>query len=307
MRDAMARAEVGDDVYGEDPTVNALEAHAAGLLGFEAALFVASGTQANLCALLAHCGRGDEYIAGHSAHTYRYEGGGAAALGGIQPQPVPFEPDGTLDLGIVAGVVKPDDDHFARTRLLCLENTQGGKPLPHRLPGPRPRLLRRPRACPAPRRRAALQCRRGVRGAGGGHRRLCGFRLLLPLEGIGGTGRIAPRRCTGLRAARAALAQGARWRHAPSRHPRRRRTVRVGTPRRAPAGGSSSGIAARGWAGRHFRRYPRARRWLPYEHGLRRPRTVVPGGCTARAGHSYRGRALGRASRHRRHGCGARA
>ncbi len=130
MREAMARAEVGDDVYGEDPTVNALEARAAALLGFEAALFVASGTQANLCALLAHCERGDEYIAGHSAHTYRFEGGGAAALGGIQPQPIPFEPDGTLDLGAVAAAVKPDDDHFARTRLLCLENTQAGKPLP---------------------------------------------------------------------------------------------------------------------------------------------------------------------------------
>ena len=130
MREAMARAEVGDDVYGEDPTVNALEARAAARLGLEASLFVASGTQANLCALLTHCGRGDEYIAGHVAHTYRFEGGGAAALGGIQPQPVPFEPDGTLDLAACAAAVKPDDPHFARTRLLCLENTQGGKPLP---------------------------------------------------------------------------------------------------------------------------------------------------------------------------------
>lgn len=130
MREAMARADVGDDVYGEDPTVNALETRAAALLGFDAALFVASGTQANLCALLSHCQRGDEYIAGHSAHTYRFEGGGAAALGAIQPQPIPFEPDGTLDLDAVGAAVKPDDYHFARTRLLCLENTQSGKPLP---------------------------------------------------------------------------------------------------------------------------------------------------------------------------------
>ncbi len=130
MRQAMAVAEVGDDVYGEDPTVNALEAHAAATLGLEAGLFVASGTQANLCALLSHCERGEEFIAGHSAHTYLFEGGGAAVLGGIQPQPIPFEADGTLDLTTAANVVKPDDYHFARTRLLCLENTQAGKALP---------------------------------------------------------------------------------------------------------------------------------------------------------------------------------
>lgn len=130
MRRAMAAAEVGDDVYGEDPTVNRLESACAERLGFEAGLFVASGTQSNLAALLTHCGRGDEYIAGQMAHTYRFEGGGAAVLGGIQPQPVPFEDDGTLDLDMVAAVIKPDDFHFARTRLLCLENTQAGKALP---------------------------------------------------------------------------------------------------------------------------------------------------------------------------------
>ena len=130
MRQAMAEAAVGDDVYGEDPSVNALQAEAAALLGFEAALFVASGTQSNLCALLAHCGRGDEYIAGHAAHAYLFEGGGGASLGGIQPQPVPFAADGTLDLDVVAAAIKPDDSHFARTRLLCLENTQAGRPLP---------------------------------------------------------------------------------------------------------------------------------------------------------------------------------
>jgi threonine aldolase len=130
MRAAMLAAEVGDDVYGEDPTVNRLEALAASMLGKEAAIFVCSGTQSNLLALLAHCERGDEYIVGQQGHTYKYEGGGAAVLGSIQPQPLDFEPDGSLDLGRVESAIKPDDSHFARTRLLCLENTQGGKVLP---------------------------------------------------------------------------------------------------------------------------------------------------------------------------------
>ena len=127
MRAAMADAIVGDDVYGEDPTVNALENAVAERLGYEAGLFVTSGTQSNLVALLTHCGRGDEYIAGENAHTYRFEGGGAASLGGIQPQPVPTLDHGGLDLAAVERVVKPDDVHFARTRLVCLENTHGGK------------------------------------------------------------------------------------------------------------------------------------------------------------------------------------
>ena len=126
MRDAMASAHVGDDVYGEDPTVNELESEAAALLGKDAGLFVASGTQSNLIALLTHCGRGDEYIAGGTAHTYWYEAGGAASLGGIQPQTLPFQTDGTLDLDAVAALIKPDDVHFAITRLLCFENTQAG-------------------------------------------------------------------------------------------------------------------------------------------------------------------------------------
>jgi threonine aldolase len=130
MRKAMADAPLGDDVYGEDPTVNALESLAAEMLGTEAAIFAPSGTQSNLLALLAHCERGDEYIVGQSAHTFRYEGGGAAVLGSIQPQPLDFESDGRLDLAKVATLIKPDDVHFAKTRLLCLENTQGGKPLP---------------------------------------------------------------------------------------------------------------------------------------------------------------------------------
>lgn len=130
MRRAMAEAEVGDDVYGEDPTVNRLEGMAAQMLGMEAGLFVSSGTQGNLLALLAHCDRGDEYIAGQGSHVYRWEGGGGAIFGGIQPQPLDFLPDGTLDLAQVREAIKPDDYHYARTRLLCLENTQGGKPLP---------------------------------------------------------------------------------------------------------------------------------------------------------------------------------
>jgi threonine aldolase len=130
MRRAMAAAELGDDVYGEDPTVNRLEAFAAQMLGKEAALFVASGTQGNLLGIMSHCERGDEYIVGQQGHTYKYEGGGAAVLGSIQPQPLDYEPDGTLDLQRVEAAIKPDDAHFARTRLLCLENTQAGKALP---------------------------------------------------------------------------------------------------------------------------------------------------------------------------------
>ncbi|MFO1349933.1 MAG: low-specificity L-threonine aldolase [Gammaproteobacteria bacterium] len=130
MRAAMSAAPVGDDVYGEDPTVNRLQALAAAMLGFEAGLFVPSGTQSNLLALMSHCERGDEYIAGQLAHTYKYEGGGAAVLGSIQPQPLDFESDGTLNLQAVEKAIKPIDNHFARTRLLCLENTQAGKVLP---------------------------------------------------------------------------------------------------------------------------------------------------------------------------------
>jgi threonine aldolase len=129
MRDALARAEVGDDVFADDPTVNALQERIAAMLGKEAALFVPSGTQSNLVAMMSHCGRGDEYIVGQMAHTYRWEGGGAAVLGSVQPQPLEHQPDGTLALADIAAAIKPDDSHFARTRLLCLENTLGGKVL----------------------------------------------------------------------------------------------------------------------------------------------------------------------------------
>ena len=130
MRDAMASAPLGDDVYGEDPSVNRLEAELASRLGFSSALFVPTGTMSNLLALMAHCGRGDEYIVGQQAHTYKYEGGGAAVLGSIQPQPLENQADGSLDLNQVAAFIKPDDFHFARTRLLALENTMQGKVLP---------------------------------------------------------------------------------------------------------------------------------------------------------------------------------
>jgi len=130
MREAMLRAPVGDDVYGEDPTVNALQERLASDLGFAAALFVPTGTQSNLLALMSHCERGDEYIVGADAHTYRFEGGGAAVLGSIQPQPIQQEPDGTLPLDKVEAAIKPDDPHFARTRLLALENTWHGRALP---------------------------------------------------------------------------------------------------------------------------------------------------------------------------------
>lgn len=130
MRAAMAAAPLGDDVWGDDPSVNALQDQLAGLLGFEAAMFVPSGTQSNLCAILAHCGRGDEYIVGQFQHTYRWEGGGAAVLGSVQPQPLENQPDGTLRLADIEAAIKPDDIHYARTRLLALENTWSGKLLP---------------------------------------------------------------------------------------------------------------------------------------------------------------------------------
>ncbi|WP_010490388.1 low-specificity L-threonine aldolase [Pseudomonas sp. S9] len=130
MREAMQAAELGDDVYGEDPSVTRLETYLADKLGFAAGLFVPTGTMSNLLGLMAHCQRGDEYIVGQQAHTYKYEGGGAAVLGSIQPQPIEGEADGSLDLAKVAAAIKMDDFHFARTRLLALENTMQGKVLP---------------------------------------------------------------------------------------------------------------------------------------------------------------------------------
>jgi threonine aldolase len=130
MRAAMAAAEVGDDVFGDDPTVNALQQRIAELLGKEAALFLPTGTQSNLCALMSHCQRGDEVLVGQMAHTYRMEGGGAAVLGSIQPQPLPQGADGSIALADIEANIKPNDAHFAITRLLALENTWGGNVLP---------------------------------------------------------------------------------------------------------------------------------------------------------------------------------
>jgi len=130
MRKVIAEAEVGDDVWGDDPTVNRLETLAAEMVGMESALYVTSGTQSNLVGIMCHCQRGEEYIVGQSAHTYKYEGGGAAVLGSIQPQPLEVESNGTISLDKIRGAIKPDDFHFAITRLLCLENTIGGQVLP---------------------------------------------------------------------------------------------------------------------------------------------------------------------------------
>ncbi|WP_095498585.1 low-specificity L-threonine aldolase [Paraferrimonas haliotis] len=130
MRQAMANAPVGDDVFGDDPSINHLERSSAERFGFDEAIFVSSGTQANLLAIMSHCQRGEEYLCGQDAHNYRFEGGGAAVLGSVQPQPVANNSDGTIDLDLLKANIKPDDFHFAQTRLLSLENTIGGKVLP---------------------------------------------------------------------------------------------------------------------------------------------------------------------------------
>ena len=129
MRKAMTEAELGDDVFGDDPTVNRLQARAAEMFGFEAALLFPSGTQSNLAALMSHCQRGDEVILGMEAHSYRYEAGGLSVLGSIQPQAIANRADGSMDLSEVEAAIKPDDPHFARTRLIALENTITGRVL----------------------------------------------------------------------------------------------------------------------------------------------------------------------------------
>src|SRR5437899_4896472 len=130
MRRAMHEAELGDDVFGDDPTVNRLQARAAEIFGFDAALFFPSGTQSNLAALISHCQRGEAVIIGAEQHSYRYEAGGLGVLGSIHPQVIPNRADGTLDLAAVEAAISPDDPHFARTRLVALENTLGGRPIP---------------------------------------------------------------------------------------------------------------------------------------------------------------------------------
>ena len=132
MRRAMFEAEVGDDVFGEDPTVNRLEEMVAERLGKEAALFVASGTMANLVSQLTHCGRGDEMILGDQSHMFFYEQGGSAALGGIHPRSLPNKPDGTIPPAEIEAAIRPEDVHFPKTKLIVLENTHNrcnGRPL----------------------------------------------------------------------------------------------------------------------------------------------------------------------------------
>jgi threonine aldolase len=130
MREAMMAAPLGDDVFGDDPSVNELQEKIASMLGFEAALFVPTGTQSNLCAILSHCQRGDEYIVGQMQHCYRWEAGGGAVFGSVQPQPIVHQPDGTLALADIEAAIKPDDPHFARSCMLALENTLGGQVIP---------------------------------------------------------------------------------------------------------------------------------------------------------------------------------
>lgn len=130
MKAVMFDAPLGDDVFNDDPSTLALQHYAADLLGFEAALFAPSGTQTNLIAMMSHCQRGDEAIVGQQWHTYKWEGGGMAVLGSIQPQPIALQPDGTLAVTDIVDAIKPDDPHFARTRLIVIENTVGGKVLP---------------------------------------------------------------------------------------------------------------------------------------------------------------------------------
>jgi threonine aldolase len=221
MRAAMAAAEVGDDVYADDPTVNRLQDFAAELFGFEAGLFAPSGTQTNLIALMTHCGRGDEYLVGQEAHTYKYEGGGAAVLGSIQPQPIANQPDGSIALADIAAYIKPDDMHFARTRLLALENTIGGRVLPQDYVKGRDSLahakglathLDGARVC-----NAAVKQGISLREAVEGFR----HRVGLPVEGPGRAGRLGAARPEGLHRAGQALAQDAGRRHAPGRRDRR--------------------------------------------------------------------------------------
>lgn len=130
MKEFMMRAPVGDDVWGEDPTIAQFQEEVAELLGKESALFFPTATQTNLAGVMAHCQRGEEYIVGQEAHCYKWEAGGAAVLGSVQPQPIDLEDDGTLNLEKVKGAIKPDDPHHAVTKLLCIENTQAGKVLP---------------------------------------------------------------------------------------------------------------------------------------------------------------------------------
>jgi threonine aldolase len=206
MRAAMASAEVGDDVYADDPTVNRLQDYAADLFGYEAGMFAPSGTQTNLIALMTHCGRGDEYLVGQEAHTYKYEGGGAAVLGSIQPQPIANQPDGAIALADIEAYIKPDDMHFARTRLLALENTIGGRVLGQDYIAAATALAHA---------KGLATHLDGARVANAAVKQ--GISLREVVERPGGAGRFGAAGTEGLHRAGQALAQDAGRRHAPGR------------------------------------------------------------------------------------------
>ena len=269
----MARRRVGDDVFGDDPSVNALQEQIAALLGKEAALFVASGTQSNLVAIMSHCGRGDEYIVGQMAHTYRWEGGGAAVLGSVQPQPLEHEADGRLALERIEAAIKPNDAHFAQEPPALPREHDRRQGAAARLPRGGDRARARPRPRDPSRRRAPLQRRGQARrvpagGAGGAVRQ----RLGLLLEGPRRAGRLGAGRLEGLHRRGAPLAQDGRRRHAPGRRRRRRgaatrsTTMSTGSPRTTRSRRASpTGLAGparpdgRAAADQHRLRRPRRR------------------------------------------------
>ena len=259
------RAEVGDDVFGDDPSVNALQEKIAALLGKEAALFVASGTQSNLVAIMSHCGRGDEYIVGQMAHTYRWEGGGAAVLGSVQPQPLEHEADGTLALAAIEAAIKPDDAHFAQQ--------PAALPREHdRRQGAADRLPRR--------RRARWRKQRGLAThldgarlfnaavALGGDPRATARAIAAPFDSVSvcfskGLGAPVGSALVGsreLHRRRAPLAQDGRRRHAPGRRPRRGGAARARAPRRPPRRRPRAGEPPRRRPARPARAHGRARR-----------------------------------------------
>ena len=232
MLKAMTEADLGDDVFDDDPTVDRLEALVAETLGKEASMFVPSGTQSNLAALMTHCGRGDEYLVGQQAHTYLFEGGGGATLAGLQPQPLDQEPDGTLDLEKLKKLIKPDDYHYARTRLLCLENTTWGKVLPQEYLARRQILCRQSMGSPCTSTAPASSTPpidQGISAAEiASSIRFC-FRM--PIQRPRMSHRFRFGRLRRFREGSQTLAKNARWRHAPighlgsGRHPRPRNTT----------------------------------------------------------------------------------
>ena len=277
MRAAMAAAPLGDDVFGDDPSVNALQDKIAGLLGFEAALFVPTGTQSNLCAILSHCQRGDEYIVGQMQHCYRWEGGGGAVFGSVQPQPLEHQADGTLALADIEAAIKPDDPHFARSRLLALENTLGGKLLPFSYLEQATALAQRKGL--ARHLDGARLFNAAVAQAGADRfemrwpkpaasRSSSIQRLGLLQQGAGRAGGLGAVRQQGLHRPRPPRAQDGRRRDAPGRDAGGCRFARAGPPCRAAGRRPRAGAAAGRRPGRHRRA---AGRSAADQHPVRRP------------------------------------